>query len=122
MTAAVSTQKKEQPGAAPNIRSVRALLALKQFINKCYNSITYCCRKRRDAAASSDAQAAARYFSNSSVAEDNAVEAAINAASAADKAAIVALETVAAKTQSARKPNVQVNDFTVIELDRSKSV
>lgn len=138
MASVVSTQSMQTTNnaeaAVPLTWRVRAVSAGKRLLRtRCW--ITYCCRKRKAAAAASDQQAsvADNYFSNVSVATDNAVEAAWNAFSAAEKAAMRAAEAVAraeakaaliasAETEKdAGTATKEVDDFTVIELYRPKS-
>lgn len=93
---------------------------------RCHRVLTACCRRRQAAAAQTETQAAVAsdFFSPTRVAKDNAIEAAMNAAASATKAVEEACETVQRASNAAAEACAASDDddFTVVELNRAKSV
>ena len=130
MMSVVSTQSMQQAGAPESSVSitwrVRAISAARRISDWWHRALTACCRRRQAAAAQTETQAAVAsdFFSPTRVAKDNAIEAAMNAAASSKKAVEAACEAVQAASNAAAEAREASDDddFTVVELNRAKSV
>ena len=128
MAPVVSSESLQQAGSPrDSVRlswRVRALSSANWLAARCWCPFAHCCRKRKPTAASTDQQAAVAvdFFSTGSVANDNAVEAALNAAAAAERAVQQAMDEIDAANMR-RQVQTAEEDYEVVhaELHRSKS-
>lgn len=129
MAPVVSSESLHQAGSLrESVRlswRVRALSSANWLAARCWCPFAYCCRKRKPTAASTDQQAAVAvdFFTTSSVARDNAVDAALNGAAAAHRAVQQAINAIdAAKARQREEMTVEADYHVVhVELSRSKS-